>query len=533
VRRNRGGIHVTLRACADRLEDASDGSDSAAPRVTDITLQNDFALVERDAGTLKRRSVRGAAATLLAQGARLGLQFGAQIALARLLQPSAFGLVAMVTPITGFMQIFNDMGLVQATVQRPTISQQELSALFWINLAVSVVLAAGLMSCAPLVAWFYRAPPTAPITAALASLLMLGGLSAQPAALMNRTLRFGPLAVIDVASAVAAAVVGISAALAGGSYWSLVAMQAANSLTVVILAWVFAGWRPSRPRWTPGVLAMLHFGGHVTAYNVVNYFAYNVDKVLIGVTWGDVGLGFYDRACRLMMMPMLQVTTPFTRVAVPLLSRLIDDPERYRAAYSRAIRAVLLTSCPGIMFAVVLAHPLIVAVLGARWAETAPMFAWLGGGALIAPVGMSLSWLFISQGRASEQFLWCCVSAVVLVASFLAGLPWGPVGVAAAWTIVAWSIQVPLVVRAATRDGPVRVRDLVHAVYPVLIVAIATLVGLWLMEPRLAGMGRSGLLLGLIGAYAAVGCMLACWPEGKRVLRDVWALQAMFRDGTS
>ena len=95
-----------------------DISESAPPPVTEITLRSDFAAVEGDPGTLKRRSVHGAAATLLAQAVRLVLQFGSQIALARLLEPSAFGLVAMVTPVTGFMQMFNDMGLSQATVAR-------------------------------------------------------------------------------------------------------------------------------------------------------------------------------------------------------------------------------------------------------------------------------------------------------------------------------------------------------------------------------------------------------------------------------
>jgi PST family polysaccharide transporter len=439
----------------------------------------------------------------------------------------------MVTPFTGFMLMFNELGLLEATVQRPTISQQELSALFWINLAVSTLLAIILIACAPLIAWFYHAPPTAPITAALASLLILVGLSAQPTALMNRTLRFMRLAVIDVAATLAAAAVGIGAAIAGAGYWSLVAMQAANSITVLLLAWVLAGWRPSRPRRTPGIMPLLRFGGHITGSNVVNYFSYSMDKVLIGVTWGDVSLGFYDRAARLMLIPIVQVTTPFTRVAVPLLSRLIEDPKRYRAAYSRAIRAVLLAAGPGIVFAVVLAHPLIVAVLGARWSAAAPMFAWLGGGALLAPISTSLSWLFISQGRAGEQFLWCCVSTAILAASFLLGLHWGPVGVAAAWTIAAWSIQCPLVIWAATRHGPVRLGNLVHAVYPLLVVATATFIGLWLAEPRLAQMGWNGLLVGLLGAYVGGGCMLVCWPDGNRVLRDVWALRTIFRRGVA
>lgn len=499
----------------------------AAPGIG-MSLQQDFSAESRIT-TLKRRSVHGAATTALAQCIRLGLQLGSQVVLARLLAPSAFGLVAMVMPITGFVQLFNDMGLVQATIQRPTISRAELSALFWTNVVLSTLLAAVLAACGPLVAWFYHEPRTAPVTAALASLLFLGGLSAQPMALMNRSLRFLSLAVIDVAASVAAAAAGIGCALAGAGYWALVAMQAANSATILLLAWAFAGWQPSSPAWTPGVGALLRFGGHVTAYNVVNYFSYNLDNVLIGSVWGDVALGYYDRAFRLMLLPVMQVMAPFSRVALPLLSRLQDDPERYRAAYSRAIRAALLLAVPGIAFAIVMGRPLIVAVLGLRWSPTAPIFAWLGAGALAVPMNASLSWLFISQNRPRQQLLWCCTGTAMLVMSFVLGLPWGPVGVAASGSIVTWLLQTPMLVWAATRLGPVSLSDFGRAVYPLLIVALATLTGLWLAEAQLMQMGSMGLPLALAGAYATAAGVLGCWQEGHRVLQDVWALHLTFR----
>ena len=108
--------------------------------------------------------MRGTAATFAAQGVRFVLQFGSQILLANLLSPADFGLVAMVAPILYFVQIFNELGLMQPTVQREEITRDQLEALFWINLLISTLLAGLMMLCSPLVAWFYGEPRLVPIT---------------------------------------------------------------------------------------------------------------------------------------------------------------------------------------------------------------------------------------------------------------------------------------------------------------------------------------------------------------------------------
>lgn len=482
--------------------------------------------VQRD--ELKRRSVHGAAATVVAQGIRFVLQFGSQVVLARLLAPAEFGLVAMVTPIVGFLQIFGDMGLLPATVQKPTISQRELSGLFWVNLAVSAALAVLVIACSPGVAWLYGEPRAAGVTACLGALLLLAGLSAQPMALMTRRLRFLPLAAIDIAASAAAATAGIAAATADLGYWSLVLMQAANSLTVLVLAWSFAGWRPTRPQRVAGLVSLLHFGGDVTAFNVVNYFSYNLDNVLIGATWGEAPLGLYSRGFRLMLIPVSQIVLPFARVAVPLLSRLHDSPEKYRAAYTKMLGATLLATTPGIAFAVVLAHQLVVTVLGQRWEAAAPIFAWLGVSALAVPINLSASWLFISQNRTRLQLAWSCIGTTIVVVAFLVGLPWGVVGVAASTACFVWLLQAPLLWWGVTREGPVRLADLGRAFYPAFLAGAASFGALWLAKDALAGLGGVGLPLALVASYVVHAATLACLPEGNRTLRELWDLRSMF-----
>ena len=485
--------------------------------------------VDLEAGTLKRRSVHGAAVTLVSQAIRFLFQIGAQIGLARLLTPTDFGLIAMVSPFVGFVQLVNDFGLLEATIQRPKISHRELSALFWISLAISAALAAMFAAAAPLVAWFYNDPRATWVSACLAGLILLGGLAAQQMALMNRRMQFLHLAAIDVGATIAAAVVGIGSAALGYGYWSLVFMQTANSVTVVTLAWGMSRWRPSRPRRERGVGSLLGFGGNVTGANVLQYLSHNLDNVLIGATTSSVELGLYDRAYRLMLLPMIQVTTPFSRIAVPLLSRVVDSEDRYRMAFAGMLQAALLMTIPGILFAIVMAGSLVPFLLGSKWIAAAPIFAWLGGGTLVLPLIGSMTWLLISQGRSRRHLIWGSTGSGLIIVSFLFGLPWGPLGVARASTCFIVFLQLPLLCWTATRDGPVGRRTLGRIVAPFVAAGLVDTVALLAARGALPDPG----LLEFVGlgvfTFAVYVAALACLPTGRTALRNLWMLRSSFR----
>jgi PST family polysaccharide transporter len=227
----------------------------------------------------------------------------------------------------------------------------------------------------------------------------------------------------------------------------------------------------------------------------------------------------------------MQVVLPFARVAVPLLSRLHDSPEKYRAAYAKMLRAALLATTPGIAFAIVMAHALIVTVLGQRWEAAAPIFAWLGVCALAAPINLSASWLFVSQNRPRQQLGWSCVGTAIMVVAFLVGLPWGVVGVAMATACFVWLLQAPLLWWGVTREGPVRIEDLGRAFYPAFLAGAVSFATLWLAKSALLGMGAVGLPLALAISYVVHVVTLACLPEGNRTLRELWDLRSMFGRG--
>ena len=294
---------------------------------------------------LRQRSIRGAAITSVSQAAKLLLLLASQIVLARLLYPADFGIIAMIAPISGFVTVMADLGITQAIVQRPSLTRGQLNSVFWVNVLLSVSMALILMLLAPGLAWFYHEPRLTAVAIAVAILVVFTGLSMQQTALLNRTMRFLPLAVSDILSLTMALLASALAAWRGLGYWSLIIGLAATTVTVNLVVWTASNWRPSLPAIKADAFSMLRFGGNVTVSNIALYLNSVIDNALVGRYLGTVPLGLYDRAWKLAVMPLSQLMAPVNRVAVPTLARLVDDADRYRNHSAKCSECFFWPAC--------------------------------------------------------------------------------------------------------------------------------------------------------------------------------------------
>lgn len=477
---------------------------------------------------LRHRTVKGGAITVSVQAAKFGIQLGTTAVLARLLAPEDFGLVGMVAVITGFVVLFRDLGLSQATVQRAELRQDEVSALFWINVGVSVALALVTAAIAPLVAWFYGEPRTAGITAVLAVGFVLGGIAVQHQALLDRQMRFGVRSAVDLGSLIAGAIAGLASAALGAGYWSLVIMTLTTGFALAVGLWIACGWRPGRPVWTPGVRSMLGFGGHLTGFQIINYIARNIDNVLIGRVWGARPLGLYSRAYQLLMLPSRQINAPVAAVAMPALARLHDQPERYRAAYLRLLEKVALLTMPAAALMVATSDWIVRVVLGPGWEGAAAIFTWLGIAAAFQPLSNTTGWLFVSQARTGEMFRWGIIGGSTAVVAIVAGLPWGPVGVAAAYATTDVVLRTPLLFWMVGRRGPVSSADLYRAmILPGIAAGLSLLLVLGLRATGIVHDPWLGLFAAIaLTAAVTIGVLLVS-SQGRAALRDFRELSAV------
>ncbi len=471
------------------------------------------------AGSLRGHATSGMLKTGLSQAVKVILQFVSVVVLSRLLLPAQFGLLAMAGPVVAFALLFQDLGLTQAIVQKPNIEHNEVSSLFFLSFGMSVALAVVLALASPAVGWFYGQPEVALLTAAMGVNIVLGGAGSIQYALLNRRLKFGTLAVIDVASAVTGLVASIALAMRFHNFWALYWGSVIGGVVPVVAYWSVTGWRPSWPRRNSGVGHALNFGLNVTGFNLANFFARNLDNVLIGRYWGERPLGLYDRAYKLLLFPLQQINNPLAKVMLPVLSQMNVDPERYKYAFMRALSQVLLITLPGIAFLVGTSKTIIPLLLGRQWADAAPIFAALGMASFLQVLNNPSGWLFMSQGRTREYMYWGLFGSATSIISFVIGLRYGPIGVAICYAASEY-VRTPILWWYVGRSGPVQASHIIRQSLPHYVAAIASLAAVVLLQPNLPQ--AKFLLLGSSLAISYVVSLMAiiAFRRGRDTLAE-------------
>lgn len=392
---------------------------------------------------LARKSVRGGVTTMTSQGIQFALRIAGTAVLARLLTPADYGLIGMVTVVVNFAQMFKDAGLSMATVQKEHITHEQISSLFWLNIFISVGLGLCVLICSPLVSKFYGRPELTAVTAALSISFIISGLTIQHQALLRRHMKFGILAGITISTQIVNLAVTITLALLGWRYWALVGGTIAQVLTDTLMTLFYCSWVPGKFKRGTGVREMLKFGGHLTGFNFINYFSRNTDNILIGKFIGADALGLYARAYQLFMMPISQIKAPLDQVAMPVLSSLRNQPERYSKYYQRLLDIMASLTMPLTMYCAIEADFLIKLLLGHQWVGAVPVFRILAIAGMIQAIAGTRGLVLVSCGFSERYFYWGLFNAIITIASFLMGLPYGIKGIATAYAIANYVILLP------------------------------------------------------------------------------------------
>jgi O-antigen/teichoic acid export membrane protein len=399
---------------------------------------------------LKEKTLRGGLARLCAQGANFLLRLGSLMILARLLGPKDFGLVGMATAFTGVLMLFRDFGLSSAAIQRTIVTEEQISTLFWINISVGALLALLSVALAPVISAFYHEPRLFMLTVVLGAGFLFNAAGVQHGALLQRHMRFTALAVINTVSLIVGSVIAIAGAKAGYGYWALASMTVALPLTNTVGCWLIAAWVPGMPRKRTGIRSMMRFGGTMTLNGLVVYFASNFEKALLGRFWGVDALGIYGRAYQLINIPSENLNSAAGEVAFSALSRLQDDPSRLKSYFLKGYSLVLAMTLPVTIACAIFADDIIVVLLGPKWMAAAPIFRLLAPTMLVFAIANPLAWLVCSLGLVGRSLKMGLVVAPIMIMGYVIGLPYGPKGVALAYSavmllwmipVIAWSVH--------------------------------------------------------------------------------------------
>ena len=467
------------------------------------------------------RSLRGGAVTLGAQGLKVLIQLGTLVVLARLLPPAAFGLIAMVAALTALLDVVKEFGFSAVTIQKPEITHAQVTALFWLNTAAGALIALAVFLAAPALAQFYDQPDLVPVTRWLAVGFVLSGLTVQHWALLRRQMRFGAIAAIETGADVAGFAVAIAVAFAGGDYWALVAQRLVYNAVGLIASWRLCRWRPARPGPAPGVRDMVRFGGSVTGCYLAVVLARSVDQVLIGWLWGPAILGVYERATKLLMLPLNSINGPVYAVAMPGLSRLVEHEQRYRALFRQMVQKLAMLTMPIFALMAVTSDWVVQIVFGSQWSAAAPIAMFFCLAATYMPVVIAVGLAYQSQDRTREMLRATFIDCALCIMAILAGLPFGAIGVAAASALVGLFIRTPVAFWLATRQGPVRLSDLYGAVAPAAAAAIVAAATVWILRQEVLTNVRTpteGLALATLAGLCVIALTLFALPESRRAL---------------
>ena len=445
--------------------------------------------------------------------------------LARLLAPEDFGLVAMVAGIVGFVGRLTDMGLTSATVQREKLSNQQVSNLFWINGSLGLLGFVAVVLLSPLVSWFFDEPALVGVTIGLGTVFIISGFSAQFVAVLRRRMRFRALNIIHVLGSGISAMGAIAAAYFGAEYWALVIRSPFAALVTLVVVAVVSTWHPGRFRWNETTREMLKFGRNLTFSSLVSFINRNIDDILIGRFIGKESLGLYDRAYKIFVMPNSLVFSPLGSVMISTLSRLQDEPKKYRETYCRVLQKLILLSACGAALIGVCSDWIVDIILGTGWEPAMPILAVLAFTFVNQPLGKSAGWIYISQDRTHHAAQWSLVGLPITVVAVVVGLNWGALGVATAYSLSALLIKHPIIVWWSTREGPVRARDTIEALLPGYSAGIVSFFGLLGLRHYVA---FESSLAGTLAAAAtvAVAALLTtlALPSGRSLLRDARAI---------
>ena len=488
-------------------------------------------------GDIGRRSVRSGFVRFAERGGILVLSIGSTAALARLLTPEDFGLIAMVSVLTAVVNSFKNFGLPMALVHRDEIRPEAADALFWMTAGLSALACLAMAASGPLLALLFDEPRLTPLTAATAGALFLLALGAPQGALLMRQMRFGVLARIGIGAELVGMAVGVAAAWRGLGPWALVLQLAVTNALLSTMHVVASGWWPSfHPQtWKhSGLRVLTSYGLSYSGFGIIEHIGRRLDRVLVGVVGGASVLGLYDNAFRWSLFPLQQVFKPLLGVAVAGLSRVQDDAALFRAYVRRSVLPVLGVALPTLAFVSAAADPVVRVLLGDQWLEAIPLLRWLSAAAFLRCFSKVAQWLFLAEGRTQIQLRWGLLSTPLYVVSVVIGVQWGAYGVAVGFFTATALLVVPEMA-VAIHQSAVRPKDLVAAAWRPVVGSLGAALSVRLAMTAPWFPGSAGWALGISAALfgAVYATLWLSLPGGVPAARQVASLLHSLRPAPS
>lgn len=298
--------------------------------------------------------------------------FFVSIVLARLLDPSVYGEIALIMVFISILQVFVDSGLGSALIQKKNADDTDFSSVFYFNILVCVALYMLLYVAAPLIADFYHIPELTPVVRVLGLTLIVSGIRNVQQAYVSRNLIFKKFFFATIGGTLGSAVVGIAMAYKGFGVWSLVGQQLTNVTLGTLILWLIVRWRPKFLFSFQRLKGLFNYGWKLLVSALLDTGYNQLRQLIIGRIYTAKDLAFYNQGNHLPYIIVSNINSSIDSVLLPAMSAEQDDKERVRAMTRRAISISTYIMMPMMMGFAVCAEPLVRLVLTDKWLPCVP-----------------------------------------------------------------------------------------------------------------------------------------------------------------
>ena len=443
--------------------------------------------------------------------------------LARLLLPEDFGVVALVAVFIALGSLLRDFGLPTVALQAPELSHQQASNMFWLNVAFGSATAVGLCLATPLLAAWFNEPLLWVVVPSMASLLLLGGLSAQLHVQLSRNMRYRALVIGEVVSMVAGLGSAVALAAAGASYWALIAQHLVAAVVLLAMRFAATRWKPIRFRRGNGACRALAVGAEYTFVQLLAFLQTSADSLVVGWRFGSTTLGYYNRGLQLLAFSSL-LLGPLMQVVVPTLNRARAQGRALGPMLLRIQFVVGLAVIGVLAIAAGTAQSLVPFLLGGGWERTIPIFQALAVGGCFYALSMVNHWGFVVTERSRALLQSDMISKPLVIVCVAIGSAFGVVGIAVGYSIgmaLAWPVSTVWLGRAT--GVPVR-RFFANGVLLITAGAAGALTAVFVTALTSVASGGLAIAAGAAACSIMILLPLSLVPDARRNLRGAFKL---------
>lgn len=366
------------------------------------------------------------------------IQFVVIMIIARILLPSDFGLIGMLSIFFAISKVFINSGFGEALIQKKDASHTDFSTIFYFNLILGFICYLLLFVTAPFIADFYNEPELEKLTRFMALNLVFSAFGLIQNTRIKKNIDFKIIARIRLASVLLSGIVGVILAYCGFGVWSLAMHMVTNNLLITLLLWRLSEWRPSAEFSVESFRSLLPFGSRLFVSGLIDQIFQNIYLLVIGKYFSAKELGFYSNAKQIQERPVLTLSDIVSTVIFPAFATIQDDDIRLKAGFKKCLKVLVFMNFPLMVGLFVVADPLVRVLLTEKWLPSVPyiqLLAIIGFIYTLHPLNLNILKV---KGRSDLFFKLEIIKKINIVIALIIGIKWGIIGLIAGRIVVAY-----------------------------------------------------------------------------------------------